>query len=341
MSKYLNAYKNSYNFSGYSSRSEYWSFMFVWFAIQIFLVILSTSTPRDGLNTFAFVTFFIFYFVSIIPSIAISVRRHHDAGWSGWWYLISIWSFILMFFPSKTVGNKYRPETLNLLVPEVALEPTVITISNSSESDPKEIESQKLVKPGLVSKKKILGVVSSILITLLIISLIINNNTEKVNPSSIASAMRQWCDNGTIVTSIGVQAVQVFASGAHATGVTDALSCSQGDIELEVFFFQTAYDENEYLRYFSDGMIWTGGAVERFTNPVSNSIGKGFVANYGWPKKNPSTTQGLMRQWMKDTFGVFPSTTINANQHWKGTLPVITNKTFGEKVPGTGPAVIN
>jgi uncharacterized membrane protein YhaH (DUF805 family) len=315
--------------------------MFVWIAVQIFLLILSISTPRDGLNTFAFVIYIIFYCGSIIPSVAISVRRHHDAGWSGWWYLISIWSFILMFFPSKTVGNKYRAETSILLVPEVQLKPATTPITNSFESEQNEIDFQPSEKDMLVSKKKILIIISSLLSALLVISLIINSNYQKITPNSIASAMRQWCDNGTIVTSIGVQAVQVFASGEHATGVTDALACYQGAVKLEVFFFQTAYDENQYLSYFSNGMIWSGSSAEQFVNPVSLSVDKGFVADFGWPKKNPSTTQGLMRQWMKDTFGVFPSTTIIANQQWKGTLPPITYKTFGEKGPGSGPAVIN
>lgn len=34
----------------------------------------------------------------IIPSIAVSVRRLHDIGKSGWWYLISFFPYIVVFF---------------------------------------------------------------------------------------------------------------------------------------------------------------------------------------------------------------------------------------------------
>ena len=341
MTKYLNAYKKSYNFSGYSSRSEYWSFMFVWFAIQIFLVILSTSTPRDGLNTFAFVTYIIFYFGSIIPSIAISVRRHHDAGWSGWWYLISIWSLILMFFPSKKIGNKYRPETLNLLVPEVASETVAIPITSSLESEQIVNDIQLSEKNILVSKKKTIIVISLILCTALVISLLIDHFNKKVSPSSVAAAMHEWCDKDSLNPMIGVEAVQIFYSEIHAQSSTAALSCSQGNVVVNVLFFQTSYDENIFLSYFQGDLIWIGNSAKEYTSPVNLSISKGIVAWYAWPKNHPSTTEGLVREWMKDTFGVLPSPEHNADQVWKGTLPPITYKTFGEKGPGSGPAVIN
>lgn len=54
--------------------------------------------------------------VSIIPSLAVGVRRLHDVGKSGWFYLIglipligSIWLLVLFFTDSQPGTNKWGP----------------------------------------------------------------------------------------------------------------------------------------------------------------------------------------------------------------------------------------
>ena len=58
----------------------------------------------------------IYYLAIIIPSIAVAIRRLHDTGRSGWWYLISliplIGSIILIVFfceDSKPGVNQWGP----------------------------------------------------------------------------------------------------------------------------------------------------------------------------------------------------------------------------------------
>jgi hypothetical protein len=56
----------------------------------------------------------LFYLLTIIPTWAVMVRRLHDTGHSGWWFLINfvpfIGSFILLFFllsDSQSGSNRY------------------------------------------------------------------------------------------------------------------------------------------------------------------------------------------------------------------------------------------
>jgi uncharacterized membrane protein YhaH (DUF805 family) len=86
-------------FEGAATRAEYW-----WFALFIvivdFLLILTTVRILSLLWLLAI----------ILPSLAVTGRRHHDAGRSAWWILTGLiwpWSLILVCYPSKMVNNPY------------------------------------------------------------------------------------------------------------------------------------------------------------------------------------------------------------------------------------------
>ena len=86
MNWFIIALKKYAVFSGRSRRSEYWYFT-LFFTIIIFgLAMLdeATKTPhfKSGLGLFS--TFSLLAFS--IPAIAVSVRRLHDTGRSGWWF---------------------------------------------------------------------------------------------------------------------------------------------------------------------------------------------------------------------------------------------------------------
>ncbi len=58
----------------------------------------------------------IFALATLVPSIAVTMRRLHDSGRSGWWYLISfvpyvggIVLFIFMLLEGQPGENKYGP----------------------------------------------------------------------------------------------------------------------------------------------------------------------------------------------------------------------------------------
>jgi uncharacterized membrane protein YhaH (DUF805 family) len=69
--------QNYANFSGRAPRSEYW-----WFILM--QVVVSLIPIVGALATLVF----------FIPSLAVSVRRLHDIGRSGWWYLLPVGALI-------------------------------------------------------------------------------------------------------------------------------------------------------------------------------------------------------------------------------------------------------
>ena len=69
-------FKNYTNFKGRSRRSEYW---WVWLFCTAVSAVLGALLPEvAGLWSL----------VVLIPNISLAVRRLHDIGKSGWWYLI-------------------------------------------------------------------------------------------------------------------------------------------------------------------------------------------------------------------------------------------------------------
>ena len=89
-------------FSGRASRSEYW--WFVLFVILVAIVLSLVMVAGMDFNTGEFGALGmlaggllgIFYLGTLIPSIAVGVRRLHDRNMSGWWYLGLI---VLSFVP--------------------------------------------------------------------------------------------------------------------------------------------------------------------------------------------------------------------------------------------------
>ena len=91
------------DFKGRSRRSEYW-----WASLVIGIVgaLLSSIIPQlSGLWNLAI----------LVPSIAVSVRRLHDIGKSGWWYLINliplVGQIIMIIWACKdsTEDNQWGP----------------------------------------------------------------------------------------------------------------------------------------------------------------------------------------------------------------------------------------
>lgn len=65
------------DFSGRSRRSEYWfAFLSVGIISAVLTTILGSLAGIWGL-------------ITLIPNLALCVRRLHDIGKSGWWYLVS------------------------------------------------------------------------------------------------------------------------------------------------------------------------------------------------------------------------------------------------------------
>lgn len=113
MNWYVMAFQKYADFNGRSRRKEYWMFT-LFNVIIIFGVIFLSSLI--GLEDYAMIPVGIYMLVIFIPSLALTVRRFHDMGKSGWNILIrfipvigGIWYLVLMCSDSEYRINKYGP----------------------------------------------------------------------------------------------------------------------------------------------------------------------------------------------------------------------------------------
>lgn len=106
-------FKNYANFNGRSTRSEYWYVALFNAIISIGLLIIGSilAVIADSAGVFAFVyVLLMIYGVAIIcPSIAVSIRRLHDMGKEGTWYLFCFVPyvesiFLIIWFCKPSVG---------------------------------------------------------------------------------------------------------------------------------------------------------------------------------------------------------------------------------------------
>lgn len=100
-------FQNYATFTGRANRPEYWWFFLFNILVGIGFNILSLMIP-------AIVYLNILYtLATIIPSIAVGVRRMHDVGKSGWFILIPIYNLILFCTEGDNGTNEYGPNPNN------------------------------------------------------------------------------------------------------------------------------------------------------------------------------------------------------------------------------------
>jgi uncharacterized membrane protein YhaH (DUF805 family) len=112
-------YRKYADFSGRAPLSEYW-----WFQLFLVLVMIagvaggvlvSSITRTSAAGSMALLALGAFLLLTIIPSLAVIVRRLHDSDKSGAWLLLAFLPFgsiillILMLLPSSEGVNNYGP----------------------------------------------------------------------------------------------------------------------------------------------------------------------------------------------------------------------------------------
>ena len=88
MNWYVDVLKKYAVFSGRASRKEYW--MFTLFSVVICVLLRLIELAIGGEVEEAEILVGIYSLGIVIPSIAVTVRRLHDTGRSGWWVPIGI-----------------------------------------------------------------------------------------------------------------------------------------------------------------------------------------------------------------------------------------------------------
>ncbi len=116
MNWYLGTLKQYAVFSGRARRKEYWFFVLFNVLISIVLSIIDGITGTLSMELGLGVLSGLYTLAVLIPSIAVSVRRLHDTGRSGWWLLIAFIPLIglvllvFMLLDGQAQENKYGPD---------------------------------------------------------------------------------------------------------------------------------------------------------------------------------------------------------------------------------------
>lgn len=107
MEWFLKGLKNYATFEGRARRKEYWMYTLFYVIFGVALMVIEELTGILFLYA-------VYSLALLLPSLAISVRRLHDTGRSGWWVWIGlipiIGSIILLVFlcqDSKENQNKF------------------------------------------------------------------------------------------------------------------------------------------------------------------------------------------------------------------------------------------
>ncbi|MBU2949924.1 DUF805 domain-containing protein [Tamlana agarivorans] len=117
MNWYLKVLKQYADFKGRARRKEFWMFLLFSFLVSAVASILDNVlglTFKDyGGNGPILGLYSLFV---LIPGLAVTVRRLHDIGKSGWWLFIglipligAIWLLILYCKDSEAGSNKWGP----------------------------------------------------------------------------------------------------------------------------------------------------------------------------------------------------------------------------------------
>ncbi|MDP5105531.1 MAG: DUF805 domain-containing protein [Polaribacter sp.] len=110
MNWYVKVITQYFDFSGRARRKEYWMFTLISFLISWLLAILDIAS---GTTIFSIIST-IYSVLIFIPSLAVFVRRLHDGGYTGWYFLLFflpiigwIWLLVLLCMESEPKQNKW------------------------------------------------------------------------------------------------------------------------------------------------------------------------------------------------------------------------------------------
>ena len=108
-------FRNYVGFSGRASRSEFWYWILFTFLVGIVTQIIDLGVWSSDVTPFSW----IWSLVTLLPSLAMGVRRLHDTDRSGWWWLLSfipligiIVLIVFWCFEGTRGPNRFGPDPL-------------------------------------------------------------------------------------------------------------------------------------------------------------------------------------------------------------------------------------
>ena len=115
MNWYLEVLKKYAVFNGRARRKEYWFFFLFNILVSILLAVIDMAIGSFNAEAGMGLLGGIYALAVLIPSIAVSVRRLHDTGRSGWWLLIALVPIIgvivlvIFMLQDSKPENQYGP----------------------------------------------------------------------------------------------------------------------------------------------------------------------------------------------------------------------------------------
>jgi len=90
MSWFLAVLRQYATFKGRARRKEYWMFVLVYVALYVALILVDGLTGTFDMGTERGLLGSLFLLGTLVPSLAVAVRRLHDTDRSGWWLLFGL-----------------------------------------------------------------------------------------------------------------------------------------------------------------------------------------------------------------------------------------------------------
>jgi uncharacterized membrane protein YhaH (DUF805 family) len=116
MEWYLKVLKQYAVFGGRARRKEYWMFALFNFIFCIGAVIIDNLLGTTAGELHYGLFYCIYILAVLLPGIAVTIRRLHDVGKSGWFYLIvlipiigPVWILVLLCKEGNAGENNYGP----------------------------------------------------------------------------------------------------------------------------------------------------------------------------------------------------------------------------------------
>ncbi len=114
---YLDVLRKYAEFNGRARRTEYWMYFLFNVIIACVLAFIDRMTGLVGQTSIGLGPLYgIYVLATLIPSVAVAVRRLHDTNRSGWWLLIALFPIIgglvvlvLLCQDSQPGENQYGP----------------------------------------------------------------------------------------------------------------------------------------------------------------------------------------------------------------------------------------
>ena len=95
MKYFILAFKQAFNFKGRANRPEFWYFTLFSTIISIICLLIDTQVLGTSMSESGLIGG-IYFLISFIPSLSVTIRRLHDVNKSGWNLL---WVFTIIGIP--------------------------------------------------------------------------------------------------------------------------------------------------------------------------------------------------------------------------------------------------